>query len=87
MRLDLFLSKTGLVKRRPIAKAMCDANKVQRNGKTAKASDEVRATDTLRINYGVRTVEIEVLDVPSGNVAKNQRENFYRVTKEEKEEI
>lgn len=86
MRLDLFLKQTGLVKRRPIAKAMCDANKILRNGRAAKAGDEVRAADTLRIHYGVRTVDVEILAVPSGNVGKAQREEFFRITGEQREE-
>ncbi len=86
MRLDLFLKQTGLIKRRPVAKAMCDANKVERNGKTARASDEVRENDTLRINYGAKTVELEVLMVPTSAVSKAQRTEFYRITKEERVE-
>jgi ribosomal 50S subunit-recycling heat shock protein len=86
MRLDLFLKQTGLIKRRPVAKAMCDANKVARNDKAARASDEVREGDTLRINYGIKTVELEVLMVPIGTVSKAQRTEFYRITKEEREE-
>ncbi len=86
MRLDLFLKQTGLVKRRPIAKAMCDADKILRNGRAAKAGDEVRAGDKLRIHYGVRTVDAEILAVPTGNVGKAQREEFFRITSEQREE-
>jgi ribosomal 50S subunit-recycling heat shock protein len=86
MRLDLFLKQTGLVKRRPIAKAMCDADKIARNGRPAKPGDEVRGGDTLRIQYGVRTVDLEILAVPTGNVGKAQREEFFRITGEQREE-
>jgi ribosomal 50S subunit-recycling heat shock protein len=86
MRLDLFLKQTGLVKRRPIAKAMCDANKILRNGRASKAGDEVRAGDKLRIHYGVRTVDVEILAVPGGNIGKAQREEFFRITGEQREE-
>ena len=86
MRLDLFLKQTGLVKRRPIAKAMCDATKILRNGRAAKANDEVRMGDALRIHYGVRTLDVEILSVPTGNVGKAQREDFFRITAEKREE-
>jgi ribosomal 50S subunit-recycling heat shock protein len=84
MRLDAFLKQTGLVKRRPIAKLMCDGNKVQRNGHNAKAGDDVRMGDVLRISYGTRIVEAEITEVPKGNVAKGQRDEFFRITHEEK---
>ena len=86
MRLDLFLKQTGLIKRRPIAKAMCDGGKVSRNGKVAKAGDELRAGDQLRIDYGVKTVDVEVLTVPTGVVSKSQRDEFFRITAEQRNE-
>ena len=86
MRLDLFLKQTGLVKRRPIAKAMCDAAKIARNDKPAKAADEVRPRDRLRIQYGVRTIEVEILEVPTGAIGKAQRDDYFRITHEQREE-
>lgn len=86
MRLDFFLKQTGLVKRRPVAKAMCDADKIGRNGKTARAGDEIRRNDVLRIDYGFKTVEVEVLEVPPPVVSKTARHEFYRVLKEERDE-
>jgi ribosomal 50S subunit-recycling heat shock protein len=86
MRLDLFLKQAGLIKRRPIAKAMCDGGKVSRNGKVAKAGDEVRAGDQLRIDYGARTVDVEVLAVPTGTIGKAQRDEFFRITAEQRNE-
>lgn len=82
MRLDIFLKQTGLVKRRPIAKAMCDAGKVRRNSGVAKAGDEVRAGDLLSIEYGVRSLDVEVLTVPGAPVGKAQRTEFFRVVAE-----
>lgn len=84
--MDLFLKQTGLVKRRPVAKAMCDAGKIERNGKAAGAGDEVRRNDILRINYGFKTTEVEVLEVPAASVRKNERTEFYHVVKEERDE-
>jgi ribosomal 50S subunit-recycling heat shock protein len=86
MRLDLFLKQTGLIKRRPIAKAMCDGGKVARNGNVAKSGDEVRAGDHLRIDYGLRTVDVEVLSVPTGAVGKTRRDEFFCITAEQRHE-
>jgi ribosomal 50S subunit-recycling heat shock protein len=84
MRLDLFLKQTGIVKRRPIAKLLCDGGKISRNGQIAKAGDEVRSGDALRLDFGTKIVSVEILGVPQGNVAKAERENYYQVTGEEK---
>ncbi|HEX8551489.1 MAG TPA: S4 domain-containing protein [Abditibacteriaceae bacterium] len=84
MRLDLFLKQTGIVKRRPIAKLLCDGGKISRNGQVAKAGDEVRTGDALRLDFGTKIVSFEILGVPTGSVAKADRENFYHVTGEEK---
>jgi ribosomal 50S subunit-recycling heat shock protein len=46
----------------------------------------VRGGDTLRIQYGVRTVDVEILAVPTGSVGKAQREEFFRITGEQREE-
>ncbi len=86
MRLDLFLKQTGLVKRRPIAKAMCDSDKIVRNGKAARAGDEVRRHDILVINYGAKTTEVEVLEVPPPVVSRTARHEFYRIVREERDE-
>lgn len=84
MRLDAFLKQTALVKRRPIAKLLCDGGKVARNGQTAKAGDDVRMGDRLTLDFGTKKVEVEVLGVPAGNVAKAAREKYFQITGEEK---
>ncbi len=86
MRLDLFLKQTGLVKRRPIAKAMCDSNKILRNDKFARAGDEIRRGDILKINYGFKTTELEILEVPPKVISKTARHEFYRVLEETRDE-
>lgn len=84
MRLDLFLKQSGLIKRRPIAKAMCDGGKIKRNDVQAKAADEVRPGDILIIDYGFKTTEVRILDVPRGSIGRAQREDFFRILREER---
>lgn len=84
MRLDLFLKHTGLVKRRAIAKEMCDGGKVARGDKKVAPADEVRLGDLLVINYGARRVEIKVLDIPRGQIPKEKRENYFQLLAETK---
>lgn len=63
MRLDVFLKQSRLIKRRTIAKAMCDEGRVTVNGRLAKAGDTVQVGDTIGIRLGDRTMMVRVLKV------------------------
>ena len=55
MRLDKFLKVSRLIKRRTVANEACDAGRVLVNGKTAKASLNVKNGDVLEIQFGNKT--------------------------------
>ena len=61
MRLDKFLKVSRLIKRRTVANEACDAGKVCVNGRLVKASYDVKVGDVIEINFGQRTVKVEVL--------------------------
>ena len=63
MRLDKFLKVSRLIKRRTVANEACDAGRVTVNGKTAKASQDVKVGDVIEIGFGTREVKVRVLDV------------------------
>ena len=52
-----------LIKRRTVANEACDAGRVTVNGKTAKASVDVKVGDIIEIAFGTRQVRVRVLDV------------------------
>lgn len=60
MRLDKYLKVSRLIKRRTIANEACDNEHVSINGKTAKASTEVKLGDIIEIRYGSRTSTVRV---------------------------
>ena len=64
LRLDLFLKMSRLIKRRSIAKALCDAGRVQINGRSAKAGAEVRVGDRLGLELAQGHIEATVLRLP-----------------------
>ena len=82
MRLDLFLTKSRLIKRRTLAKAACDRGIVFIDGHQAKAGREVSQGQKLRIDFTSRTVEVEILQLPRGNVSRKESRELYRVLKE-----
>lgn len=77
MRLDKFLKVSRLIKRRTVANEACDAGRVLVNDKPAKASLSVKAGDILEIQFGTRSVKVEVLDVQE-TVKKDEAKELYR---------
>lgn len=77
MRLDKFLKVSRLIKRRTVANEACDAGRVLVGGKPAKASFSVKAGDVIEIQFGTKSVKVEVLDV-SETVKKDDAKELYR---------
>lgn len=64
MRLDLFLKMSRLIKRRSLAKEICDAGCVQINGRIAKAGAEVKPGDVLTVDIRDRLLRARILRLP-----------------------
>lgn len=77
MRLDKYLKVSRLIKRRTVANEACDAGRVLVNGKPAKASQAVKTGDILEIQFGVKAVKVEILDVQE-TVKKEAAAEMYR---------
>lgn len=60
MRLDKYLKVSRLIKRRTVANEACDAGRVSVNGKTVKASYDVKVGDVIEISFGNKAVKAEV---------------------------
>jgi ribosomal 50S subunit-recycling heat shock protein len=60
MRLDKFLKVSRLIKRRTLAKEVCDQGRVSINGKAAKAGTNVAVGDEITIRFGHKTVTARV---------------------------
>lgn len=63
MRLDKYLKVARIIKRRTIANDACDAGRVSVNGKTARASYDVKVGDKLVLSMGQSKTTYEVLSV------------------------
>ncbi len=82
MRLDSFLSDVRLIKRRTQAKKACENQIIWVDGKIAKASKEVKVGQKILLDFTSRSLEIEVLEIPRGNIRKEEAKDFYRILKE-----
>ena len=77
MRLDKYLKVSRLIKRRTVANEACDNDRVSVNGRPARASYDVKVGDRIEIQFGARTVAVEVLQVAE-NVRKDDAVGLYR---------
>lgn len=70
------------MKRRSEAKRACDNGIVSIDDVPAKASHKVNPGNLIAIAFVDRYLDVEVLDLPSGNVTKAQAQEYYRVKRD-----
>lgn len=83
MRLDKFLKISRLIKRRTLAKEVCDQGRVTINGSPAKASATVDTGDELSIRFGQKLVTIRVEGLKE-TTRKEEAAELYTLLKEER---
>ena len=76
MRLDKWLKVSRLIKRRTVANEACDAGRVLVNGAVAKASVKVKPGDIIEIQFGTKTVKVEVLDIKDTSKKEEAKDLF-----------
>ena len=85
MRVDKYLKVSRLIKRRTIAKEVCDHEKITINGKISKPSTEIKVNDIISIKFGTKLITIRVLN--TNEYTKKEESNLmYEIIKEEKVE-
>ena len=80
MRLDKYLKGSRLIKRRTVANEACDSGRVSINGKTAKASVDVKVGDVIEIHFGDKTVKVMVTDIIE-TTKKDDAKDMYKYVK------
>lgn len=83
MRLDKYLKVSRLIKRRTLAKEVCDQGRVKINGQTAKAGTNVNVDDELELKLGNRIIVVKVTGL-SEHANKENAKTMFEVVKEEK---
>ena len=83
MRLDLYLKAARLVKRRAVARALCDAGQVLVGGAQARAGRTVRVGDRVEVRSARRRILVEVVAVSETGRARAGGHGCYRLLREE----
>ena len=78
MRIDKFLKVSRIIKRRTVAKEVCDGGKVKVNGRVAKAGTDVVAGDELEIQFGEKVFRARIREVRETVPAK-KADTLYEV--------
>lgn len=78
MRLDKYLKVSRIIKRRTVANEACDASHVSVNGRTVKASYDVKVGDVIEVTFGQRTLRVRVVDVRE-HVGKSEASTMYEI--------
>ena len=76
MRLDKFLKNSRIIKRRTVAKDACEQERVEVNGKIAKASQDVKVGDRIDIRFGEKEVSVEVQAIMDTTKKENAAEMY-----------
>lgn len=78
MRLDKYLKVSRIIKRRTVAKEICEAGRIMVNGHTAKAGHELKVGDTLEIAMGSRRLKVRVAEIKE-TVRANEADTLYEI--------
>ncbi len=81
MRLDKYLKVSRLIKRRTVANDACDTERITVNGKTAKASYNVKVGDLITVAFGSKSVTVRVLEIRE-TTKKSESVGMYEVVSE-----
>ena len=84
MRLDLLLKWSRVILRRTLAKEMCDAGRVTVNGNQARAGREMRAGDTVEIDFPRRWLKFRVRSIPACAPGKQSAREMLEVLEDRK---
>jgi ribosomal 50S subunit-recycling heat shock protein len=85
MRLDKFLKVSRLIKRRTLAKEVCDQGRIAINGRPAKASTKVNVGDVLTVTFGTKILEARV-ELLQESAKKELAAQMYTILSETRKE-
>lgn len=84
MRLDKYLKVSRIIKRRTIAKEVCENGRVIINGKVAKPSTDVREDDVIEISFANRTLKAQIINITE-HVRKENAKDMYLILEGEED--
>ena len=78
MRLDKYLKVSRIIKRRTVAKEVCEGERVSINGKIAKPSTVVKEGDIIEIQFANRSLKARIINIAE-HVRKENAKEMYEI--------
>lgn len=78
MRLDKYLKVSRLIKRRTVAKEVCESERVSINGKVAKSGTQIKEGDIIEIVFANKILRAEVINIAE-HVRKEDAKDMYKL--------
>lgn len=78
MRLDKYLKVSRIIKRRTVAKDVCENGRVSINGKVAKPSTTVKEDDIIEIQFANQILKAKIVNIAS-HVTKEDAKKMYEI--------
>jgi len=86
MRLDKYLKISRIIKRRTIAKEVCEGGRVSINDKVAKPSTVVKEGDIIEIQFANRSLKAQITNILEHVKKENAKEMYVILEGEEDKE-
>ncbi|WP_066889714.1 RNA-binding S4 domain-containing protein [Clostridium nigeriense] len=84
MRLDKYLKVSRIIKRRTVAKEVCEGERVSINGKIAKPSTVVKEGDIIEIQFANRSLKARIVNIAE-HVKKENAKEMYEILEGEED--
>jgi ribosomal 50S subunit-recycling heat shock protein len=84
MRLDKYLKVSRIIKRRTVAKDVCENGRVSINGKAAKPSTTIKEGDIIEIQFANRSLKAKITNITE-HVKKENAKEMYEILEGEED--
>lgn len=85
VRLDKYLKVSRIIKRRTVAKEVCEGGRVSINGKVAKPSTEVKEEDVIEIVFANKKLKAKITNIAE-HVKKENAKMMYEILEGEEDQ-
>ena len=84
MRLDKYLKVSRIIKRRTVAKEVCESGRIKINDKVAKPSTKINEGDIIEITFANRMLNAEIINIAE-HVRKEDAKEMYTILEGEED--
>ena len=84
MRLDKYLKVSSIIKRRTVAKEVCESGRININDKVAKPSTKIKEGDIIEITFANRILKAQIVNIAE-HVRKEDAKEMYIIIEGEED--